>query len=79
MSREYTYPHVQIPCPECHTDKYTLYDKHHAETYCSRCGLVINDTSLFSVTRHLQNQRERELVILRLWKKPKEMRKNGNQ
>lgn len=71
MSQEYTYPHVNIPCPECKHTEYTVYDSHHAEVYCTKCGTVLIDTTIFSIPQYLANEEYKNKFIRNLWKKNK--------
>ena len=66
MTREYTYKHTRTPCPECRTNKYTVLDSHHAETYCKKCGLVISDSSIFSIKEYLETEETKEHIIYSL-------------
>ena len=68
MSSEKTYKHTRLPCPHCRTGDYTVLDSHHAETYCKRCGLIIQDTTPFSITKYLENEEAKEHIIYSLWR-----------
>ena len=41
-------------CPECKS-KPIFYDKHHAEIYCSKCGLILVQLSKFPNTNLLSD------------------------
>ena len=41
------YKHVDLPCPECEGIE-VLFDPIHGETFCDKCGLVIQDTILIN-------------------------------
>lgn len=68
MSNEYSFQHVRMPCPECKHTRYTVYDSHHAEVYCMKCGTVIIDTTIFSIVHHDEIERQKEKFIRNLWK-----------
>ena len=75
MQDETTFPHVQTTCPECkHTE--ILYDSFHQETYCTRCGLVLHDTTLFQITRAIEEDKYRNFkFMLDLWRTRKKPRR----
>lgn len=35
-------------CPDCYNDVF-ITDLFHAESYCSKCGLIVQDTSLMDI------------------------------
>ena len=46
MPREYNYKHINVICPECKNNQ-ILVDDFHQETYCTKCGLVLQDNTIF--------------------------------
>ena len=68
MSQEYNHKHIQIICPECKGDN-ILVDDFHQETYCTRCGLILQDNSIFRVTREIRQIEYKVAFIRNLWKK----------
>ena len=71
MSKEYTYKHTRIPCTECKTNEYTVYDHVHDETYCMLCGTVLIDNTPHSITQEINNLEKKVKFIRDLWKKKK--------
>lgn len=76
MSKEYTYKHINIICPECKGDN-ILIDDFHQETYCTQCGLVLKDTSITSYVTIIEYETFKEHHIRSLWKKDKKTHKKG--
>lgn len=70
MSQEYNNKHINIICPECKSDN-ILKDDFHQETYCTRCGLVLQDTTIFKITYEINKAEYRIKFIRNLWKKKK--------
>lgn len=79
MSTEYNYRHVKTICPECKGDN-ILVDDYHQETYCTNCGLIIHDNTLYKITQELEKQANKNRWLNQFWKdtnrkiKLKEMR-----
>jgi len=46
-------------CPECYGNDF-ITDSFHAESYCSQCGLVVNDTALMDIrtAEYLQDRQD---------------------
>ena len=65
---EYNHKHIQLICPECKGDN-ILIDDFHQETYCTKCGLVLQDNSLFKVTMAIEEIEYKVTFIRNLWKK----------
>ena len=70
MSQEYNNKHINIICPECKSDN-ILKDDFHQETYCTHCGLVLQDTTIFKITYEIEKAEYRIKFIRNLWKKKK--------
>ena len=64
--------HIQTVCPECKgTD--ILHDPEHYLTYCTKCGLVIQDnTHIFRVTIAIQEDKIEEKRLRNLWLRKRE-------
>ena len=58
--------HAEIPCPRCKTNQHTFLDEHHTEIYCDKCGLVIQDNSINTVTDNIRLQEYQEKKIYKL-------------
>ena len=69
MSNDYNHRHNRQYCPYCKTNKYTVEDHFHGETYCQKCGTVIIDNTLPRVTLILREERRKEMFIRNLWKR----------
>ena len=41
--------HSERYCPLCETQSIVCYDEFHGETFCTTCGLVLQDTTRISV------------------------------
>lgn len=61
-----TYKHAHKYCPKCRTNKYTLLDEHHAEIYCDKCGLIIQDTSINTICDYIRLKKYNEKQLYRL-------------
>ena len=70
MSQEYNNKHINIICPECKSDN-ILKDDFHQETYCTNCGLVLQDTTIFKITRAIEAEERKNRHLNRLWRKIK--------
>ena len=69
MSKEYNYKHPGIQCENCKTNIYVVQDQHKAETYCMKCGTVLIDTTLPSITCEISKTEYQVKFIRNLWKK----------
>ena len=62
------YKHVETTCPECHhTD--ILMDPEHDVIYCTHCGLVLHENTIFKITQELDKVTYQVHYIRSLWKK----------
>lgn len=62
------HPHINTTCPECkHTE--ILQDPEQEIIYCTRCGLVIQENSIFKITEEIERIEYRIKFIRNLWKK----------
>ena len=68
MSTEYNYKHINIICPECKHDN-ILVDDFHQETYCTHCGLILQDTTIFRITIILEHEDKKNRQLNNLWHK----------
>ena len=68
ITPEYNHKHITLTCPECKTDE-ILYDAFREETYCTHCGLVLQDNTIFKITRILDEEQEKNKQLNRLWRK----------
>ena len=66
--KEYNFKHTTIVCPECKNTN-ILIDDYHQETYCTQCGLIINDNTIFQITSILEQEEEKNRQVNRLWRK----------
>ena len=62
------YPHINTTCPECKNHE-ILQDPEHGETYCTKCGLIIQDQSIFRITLILQEEQKRNTLLCDFWRK----------
>jgi hypothetical protein len=67
MSREYNNKHINVICPECKSNQ-ILVDDFHKETYCTQCGLVLQDTTIFKVTRLIMAEEAKNRQLNNLWR-----------
>lgn len=65
------YPTSTLNCPECHTSKYTVYDPVHSETFCTKCGLIIQDTTIPGALHDYRKDKTKEAYIRSIWYKVK--------
>ena len=68
MSKEYNFKHVRTHCPICKHSE-ILQDSFHQETYCTRCGTVLKDTTIFQVTQAIQEDNRKVKFIRDLWRR----------
>lgn len=63
------YTTIETACPECKT-KPIIRDNSKLETYCPKCGLIIMDTTLPSITDEIRRNKEniRLKKMQKLWK-----------
>ena len=66
--KEHNNQHINTVCPECKNHN-ILYDNEREETYCTKCGLILQDNTIFSIIKYLETQRYQEMFIRGLWKK----------
>jgi transcription initiation factor TFIIIB Brf1 subunit/transcription initiation factor TFIIB len=67
MQHEYNYKHISIVCPECKGTQ-VLVDPMHQETYCTKCGLILKDNSIFKITIELDQEQEKNIRLNRFWR-----------
>lgn len=58
--------HAHEYCPRCRTTQYTYNDEHHNEVYCDKCGLVIRDSSINSISQYIELNQYNEKQLYRL-------------
>ena len=58
MSTHNNYTTIETVCPECKTQP-VIRDNIRQETYCNKCGLVIEDQTIPSITTII-SQREKQ-------------------
>ena len=73
----YNQQHTRTPCPECKTHEHTLKDTFHGEIWCSKCGLIIQDSTLPSLTQIIE-EGEREERYLRYIYRTRKRRKSSS-
>ena len=71
----YNQQHTRTPCPECKTHKYTLKDTFHSEIWCCKCGLVLQDTTLPSITQEIQKTNKTEKHLRYIYRTRKQRKK----
>lgn len=65
---EYNHKHIQTTCPECKSDE-ILVDSFHQETYCTHCGLILKDNTIFKITLAIEKEEKKLKFIRDLWRK----------
>ena len=60
------YKHVTTTCPECKHDE-ILMDPEHEIIYCTHCGLVIEENTIFRITHAINEVKRKESFIRSLW------------
>ena len=67
--KEINFPRVDTVCPECkHT--HVITDPFHQETYCTRCGLIIQDNhTIPQITSEIRKVENQVKFIRSLWHK----------
>lgn len=68
ITPEYNHKHINTSCPECKTDE-ILYDAFREETYCTHCGLVLKDNTIFKITQAIHDEEYKVKFIRDLWRK----------
>ena len=64
--KPYNYIHIKTNCPECKNHK-VLHDPEHMETYCTHCGLILQDTRLTLITSVIGEEKKKEMALRQLW------------
>ena len=64
---EHNYKHINIICPECKSED-ILVDDFHQETYCTHCGLVLQDNTIFKVTLIIEAEEKKNRQLQDLWR-----------
>ena len=49
------FKHIDTVCPECKCPE-ILQDPEHEITYCTHCGLVLQENTIFKITQEIENQ-----------------------
>ena len=52
--------HASRFCPTCRTSEHTLFDENRGEIFCSRCGLVLQDTARTSIVELIKEAKRHE-------------------
>ena len=73
----YNQQHTRTPCPECKTSDYTVKDSFHDEIWCRKCGLIIQDSTLPSLTAIIA-ETEKEERYLRYIYRTRKRRKSSS-
>ena len=53
------YRQIQTTCPECKSN-HIYYDSRHDETFCNKCGLILQDNRLTLITDAIQEEQLKE-------------------
>jgi transcription initiation factor TFIIIB Brf1 subunit/transcription initiation factor TFIIB len=65
--KEINFPRVDTVCPECkHT--HIITDPFHQETYCTRCGLVLQSPIIFKITEIIEAEENKNRTLNMFWK-----------
>ena len=64
----HNYKHVTTTCPECKHDE-ILMDPEQEIIYCTYCGLVLEENTIFSIVKYLENEEEKIKHLRGLWRK----------
>jgi transcription initiation factor TFIIIB Brf1 subunit/transcription initiation factor TFIIB len=64
---EYNNKHINVICPECKSTD-ILVDDFHQETYCTKCGLVLKDTSIFRVSLVITAEENKNRTLNMFWR-----------
>ena len=69
MSTHTNYTYINTVCPEC-KHNIILRDNVREETYCTKCGLIIMDNTIPSITTEIRRNKEniRLKKMQKLWK-----------
>ena len=62
------FKHIDTVCPECKCPE-ILQDPEHEITYCTHCGLVLQENTIFKITQVEQKIDYNVKFIRDLWKK----------
>ena len=63
------YPQSTLKCPECHTNKHSLYDPERNETFCTQCGLILQDNTIQGALTDYHQDKYKEKYIRSIWYK----------
>ena len=74
------YTTIETVCPECKTTP-VIRDNVRLETYCPRCGLIIMDTTIPSITTEIMNEERNrtEKRLRKIWRRVKQSNLQGDQ
>ena len=64
---EYNFKHINVICPECKSDN-IIIDDFHQETYCTRCGLVLQSPIIFQITKIIEAEENKNRTLNMFWK-----------
>jgi transcription initiation factor TFIIIB Brf1 subunit/transcription initiation factor TFIIB len=67
MPTEYNYKHINVICPECKNNQ-ILVDDFHQETYCTKCGLVLQDNTIFKLSNVIQAEENKNRTLNMFWR-----------
>ena len=71
------YTQVDTVCPECHSP-HILRDNQREETYCTNCGLILNDNSIFNILTVLLQEQNKNIRLNQFWKRRNKRNKKKN-
>ena len=66
--KHHDYTIIDTVCPEC-KHNIILRDNTREETYCTRCGLIIQDNTLTLISNAINEAQRKDKFIRSLWKK----------
>jgi transcription initiation factor TFIIIB Brf1 subunit/transcription initiation factor TFIIB len=66
--KHHDYTYIKTVCPECKNDK-ILRDNHRQETYCTLCGIILQENTLIRITDTIKEANKKETEVRTLWRK----------
>lgn len=62
------FKHVDTTCPECKHHE-ILMDPEQEIIYCTHCGLVLHENTIFKITHVIQKEQRKNRQTNQLWRK----------
>lgn len=60
------YKKINTTCKECHSPQ-VYHDLMREETFCNHCGLIQQSNDLILISKVIQEEKQKEMGIRKLW------------